>query len=127
MTTNWGSWRPLSRAAMVAAGTPAAIDRAIPTKTTSKRPLGVGWKSQAPAPHSRSAAVDPQVPGPGRPRPAPKKVAMVHAQAVLRCCAGGSGTDAGLFVITIHRHDSSSLLIILAPALAADFSKILED
>jgi hypothetical protein len=48
---------------------------------------------------SRNAAIDPQVPGPGLPSPAPKKVAMVQAQAVFRILAGGWGTAVELFVV----------------------------
>jgi hypothetical protein len=38
--------------------------------------------SQANAAQRRTAATEPQVPGPGLPKPAPKKVAMVQAQRV---------------------------------------------
>ena len=48
----------------------------------------------------RTAATDPQVPGPGLPKPAPNEVAIVHAQ-IVRVSAGDAGTSAGLFVVTI--------------------------
>ena len=65
-------------------------------------------------PHSRMAATDPQVPGPGLPSPAPKNVATVQAHGVLRAVSGGGEMVAGLFVI-------------LFPALATDLAKIFED
>ena len=49
----------------------------------------------------RSAATEPQVPGPGLPRPAPKKVATVQAQRVLFWTSVGSEMFAGLVVIGI--------------------------
>ncbi len=65
-------------------------------------------------PQSRTAATEPQVPGPGLPIPAPKNVATVQAQGVLRAVSGGGETVAGLFVI-------------LFPALATDLAKIFKD
>ena len=98
----------------MAAGTPEATDYTIPINTTSKRPLGVGWKSRPRAPQSRTAATEPQVPGPGLPNPAPKKVAIVQAHGVFRAVSDGGETVAGLFVI-------------LFPALAAYLAKILKN
>src|SRR5258708_5534786 len=66
------------------------------------------------APQRSTAATDPQVPGPGLPRPTPKNVATVHAHGVLRAASGGGESGVGLFVI-------------LFPALAADFAKVLKD
>jgi hypothetical protein len=43
-----------------------------------KRTRGLGWASQANAPQRRTAATEPQVPGPGLMKPTPKKVAMAH-------------------------------------------------
>src|SRR5271165_5522026 len=84
MTTKPGSLRPLSRAAMVAAGTPTTTERTMPARVSPSSVRGAGWSSRADPAQSRVAATEPQVPGPGLPRPAPKKVAMVQAHRVLR-------------------------------------------
>src|ERR1700757_1587759 len=65
-------------------------------------------------PQSRTAATEPQVPGPGLPSPTPKKVATDQAHGVLRAVSGGGDTADGLFVI-------------LFPALTAPLAKIFED
>src|SRR5580658_9319902 len=79
MTTKPGSWRPLSRAAIVAAGTPRAMESAMPERRVSSSVWGEGWAKRAYAAQSRTAATEPQVPGPGLPKPAPKKVATAQA------------------------------------------------
>lgn len=79
ITTNCGSLVPDARATWVDAGMPIRVTRsaaAIPTGIRS-----VGLNSYAAADHNRTVAADPQVPGPGRIRPMPKKVATALAHA----------------------------------------------
>src|ERR1035437_3990092 len=113
MTTNWGSLRPDSRATMVAAGTPTMIERAMPARRMRNSVSGVGWRPQATAAQRRTAATEPQVPGPGLPRPAPKKVATVQAHNVFRV------VPATAFW--------AGLLVIGASSAAAEVAEVLED
>src|SRR5215469_2507594 len=96
MTTKPGSWRPLSRAAIVAEGMPRAVARTMPITRAMRSAMGAGWKSQAKAAQRRTAAMEPQVPGPGLSRPAPKKVATVQAHGVRRVM--GAAVEAGASV-----------------------------
>ena len=54
----------------------------MPRRSAEFRRSGLGCAPKAKAAQRSSAATDPQVPGPGLPRPAPKKVATVQAQRV---------------------------------------------
>src|SRR5580698_1478742 len=78
MTTHWGSWPPLSRSTTDAAGMPKMRVRKTPMRRATKRTRGLGWASHANAAQRRTAATEPQVPGPGLMKPTPKKVAMAH-------------------------------------------------
>src|ERR1017187_4096561 len=113
MTTKPGSWRPLSWAAMVAAGMPRITARAMAASRTRSKVCGAGCRPQATAAQSRRAATEPQVPGPGLPRPAPKKVATVQAQKVLRAVPATT-VEAGLLVIGVS-------------SAAAEVAEIFED
>src|ERR1035438_668859 len=91
MTTNCGSLRPDSRATMVAAGTPRMGGGGMPRRRAITSAGGEGWARHANAAQRRTVATEPQVPGPGLPKPAPKKVAMVHAQRVFFIFGLGCG------------------------------------
>src|SRR5207248_3989179 len=78
MTTHWGSFEPLARDAKVAAGIPM---------TTASRASRIAAQGCQYAPiqrvishHNTTVAAEAQVPGPGRSRPMPKKVATNSAQ-----------------------------------------------
>src|SRR5208282_3196668 len=86
MTTNCGSFRPEVRATSVAAGIPMRVTAAAATMVAEVR-LATGIRELANA-HTITVANDPQVPGPGWRRPAPKKVATSVAQS------GARGRDA---------------------------------
>src|SRR6266568_1205723 len=101
ITTNPGSCRPLSLAAIVAAGTPKAMVNTAPTARKTRSPRGPAGRPRATPVHKSTAATDPQVPGPGFPRPAPKKVATVQAQSVLRVPAGDSGAATDSLIVRI--------------------------
>jgi hypothetical protein len=79
MTTDCGSFLPHARETRVAAGTPMPAAKAASAKAVAARELG--GKLCETAAHARTAAADPQVPGPGFSRPTPKKVAMTLAQS----------------------------------------------
>ena len=71
-----------------------------------------------PAAAQRStAATEPQVPGPGLPSPAPKKVATVQAQ-IVRVLGGFLGWGAGMAV---------ELFVIAIVASPAEFAEVLVD
>src|SRR5580704_2360533 len=77
ITTCDGSFLPQPRASSVAAGMPIAVTTTIRTRITGTR--AYGGSCDARSHHSSAAASDPQVPGPGRSRPAPKNVATIVA------------------------------------------------
>src|ERR1035437_1905024 len=112
MTTNWGSLRPDSRATMVAAGMPSRRGRTIPASSSRTRICGAGWMPQATPAQMSTAATEPQVPGPGLPRPAPKKVATVQAQRVLPA----AGRELG-----------ASVVMGISVAATAQASQVFED
>src|SRR5271170_4104005 len=78
MTTNCGSFNPEDRATSVAAGIPISVTTAAATIVAQVR-LAAGIPELANA-NNMTVANDPQVPGPGLRRPAPKKVATSVAQ-----------------------------------------------
>jgi hypothetical protein len=81
----------------------------------------------ATAAHNRTAATDPQVPGPGLPNPAPKNVATAHAQRVFR----GGAPEAGAELLALDAVSDFGLapLLILRAFVAAtgEPAKIFED
>ena len=82
MTTNWGSSTPATRATRVAAGMPMSVTKAAATMVAQVRLAAGMWEL---ANHqTMTVATDPQVPGPGLRRPAPKKVATSVAQSGAR-------------------------------------------
>src|ERR1700761_2751216 len=90
MTTCPGSGRSLSRSTMVAAGMPATMaQRAAPSVSHPTAAGATPGVLAAPS-QSKPAAADPQLPGPGRSKPAPKKVPTVQAQAVFFPLGGAS-------------------------------------
>src|SRR5919109_223684 len=91
MTTNPGSLRPLSRSTRVAAGIPSAVASTarLITVPVCHEEL-IQWLTSH---QSKTVAADPQLPGPGRMRPTPKKVATNHAQVPARSEAPCSGVD----------------------------------
>src|SRR5271165_93761 len=99
MTTCEGSSLPQPRASRVAAGMPMAVTPTMSAMITGRCSEAGRWDARAH--HNRTAASDPQVPGPGRKRPAPKKVAMSVAQrgAGLADTAGSVGLFAMLIGI----------------------------
>src|ERR1700732_2037845 len=87
MTTWPGStmvrpWRWLSRSTRVAAGTPIAKAHNAAAKVSQARGAGARSRPLAAPNHSKAAAADPQLPGPGRSNPAPKNVPTAQAHAV---------------------------------------------
>ena len=81
ITTNCGSFRPLARATRVAAGIPTST--AVAAKKTAAQGCHAGAINLATNHQRRTVAADPQVPGPGRMCPTPKKVAtsVAHTEA----------------------------------------------
>src|SRR5579872_5266406 len=80
ITTNCGSFAPDIRETLVAAGMPMAV-------TSKARPITAGSRNkdgrvEAKAAQRITVTADPQVPGPGRNRPMPKKVAISMAPAL---------------------------------------------
>jgi hypothetical protein len=73
ITTCDGSFLPHPRASRVAAGMPIATTTAVSTTITGIR--AAEGRCEANSHHNNTVASDPHVPGPGRNRPAPKKVA----------------------------------------------------
>src|SRR6202034_4173779 len=88
MTTWPGSWRLLSRSTMVAAGTPIASATKAAASVSHAREPGARCRPAAAANQRKAAAADPQLPGPGRSSPAPRKVPTAQAQAVFLPGAG---------------------------------------
>ena len=82
ITTCEGSFLPQPRASSVAAGIPIATTTTISSTMTGSR--ADGGRCDASSHHSSAVASDPHVPGPGRRRPTPKKVATSVAH-------GGAG------------------------------------
>ena len=82
MTTNWGSFDPDACATRAAAGMPTAI--AIPMRAARTGVWNGGGRARPAANQISAEASDPQVPGPGRSRPIPKKVAakLAHTGAL---------------------------------------------
>jgi hypothetical protein len=78
ITTNCGSFRPLARATRVAAGIPARTARAASDTAAQGRHCGAIERARTH--HNRTINAELQVPGPGRKRPTPKKVATSAAQ-----------------------------------------------
>jgi len=79
MTTKWGSSTPEALATRVAAGMPiATATTANPARTPGCQCVGIHLANVN---QMSTAAADPQVPGPGLNRPAPKKVATIVAQS----------------------------------------------
>ena len=64
---------------MVAAGMPSEEREGDAGEEDERECVWGGMEEQAQAAQRRTAATEPQVPGPGLPKPAPKKVATVHA------------------------------------------------
>src|SRR5271166_3035661 len=92
MTACDGSFLPQPRASRVAAGIPMAV-----VTTIRKRIMGMraeGGSCAASSHQSSAAASDPHVPGPGRRRPAPKKVATQVAH--FGADDAGMATSVGL-------------------------------
>jgi hypothetical protein len=79
MTTDWGSFLPDARDTRVAAGMPMPAAKTASASTVPVRKLG--GRLRETAAQSKTAAADPQVPGPGFSRPTPKKVAIAAAQS----------------------------------------------
>jgi hypothetical protein len=82
ITTNCGSLVADARATRVAAGIPISV-------TSTARTIATGVRSEvgsscATAAQSTTVAADPHVPGPGRSRPIPKKVATSVAHSAAR-------------------------------------------
>src|ERR1035441_106097 len=77
MTTNCGSFKPAPRATNVAAGIPMMVTAAAAMIVAQLR-LAAGIRQMINA-HTITVNVDPQVPGPGLRRPAPKNVATSAA------------------------------------------------
>src|SRR5208337_1895705 len=98
MTTCEGSFVRQPRASSVAAGIPIAVTATISARITGTR--ASAGSCDASAHHSSVAASEPHVPGPGRNRPAPKKVAtrVAQAGAVLDVAAA----SVGLFDIIVQ-------------------------
>ncbi len=88
ITTCDGSFLPQPRASRVDAGIPIATTTTINTRITGIR--AEGESCQASSHQSSPVASAPQVPGPGRSRPAPKNVAtsVAHRGAEERGAAG---------------------------------------
>src|ERR1700730_13237465 len=78
MTTNCGSLRLLARATCVAAGIPTR--NAVRANRAAAQGCQLCAIQRATSHHSRTVAAEPQVPGPGRRYPTPKKVATIVAQ-----------------------------------------------
>src|SRR5271165_50945 len=91
MTMCEGSFVLQPRASSVAAGIPIAVTTTISTSITGTR--AAAGSCDANAHQSSTAASEPHVPGPGRNRPAPKKVAtnVAQAGAVLDVAAASVG------------------------------------
>lgn len=82
ITTNCGSLVADERATRVAAGIPMrAASIARPMANGVRSGGAIRWATAA---QSTTVAADPQVPGPGRRRPMPKKVATTVAQSGAR-------------------------------------------
>lgn len=80
--TIWdGSVPPLSRSTIVAAGMPTTTSRAAATDAASQC-HSAPVRYRAASHQTSSPTADPQVPGAGRRKPTPKKVATSHAQVV---------------------------------------------
>jgi len=77
-----GSWRPIH--GDDGGGGDAEEERESDAgEQDEEQSLRRGMQAKAKADQRRTAATEPQVPGPGLPNPAPKKVATVQAQNVL--------------------------------------------
>lgn|GEM_PF-4751098 len=83
----------------------------IPMSRAMKRVRGLGWANRANAAQRRTAATEPQVPGPGLMKPTPKKVAMAHQRF-----AGFSTREPG-----------GRSLLIGATAIRAETAEVFED
>jgi len=108
MTTCCGSFLPQPRASRVAARMPTAV-----TATISNRIMGTwahGGSRKATSHQTSTAAKDPQVPGPGRSRPTPKKVATSVAH--LGAGVDVSTTSIGLLDVLIGVVDIVGLWIV---------------
>ena len=86
MTTICGSLLPNPRATLVAAGMPISVTASATAISTGTR--DEGGRKRASTAHSTTVIADAQVPGPGRSRPIPKKVATSLAHT------GAGGGDA---------------------------------
>ena len=92
MTTNCGSFAPEAFAVNVAARMPIAVTAtAIPARVSVCQ---AGETNRLTPSQISTAANDPQVPGPGRNRPTPKKVAIkvAHIGAGESSCEDASGS-----------------------------------
>src|SRR6266705_5591200 len=87
ITTNCGSFRPDARDTRVAAGIPMSTD--MRARTLAAAGCEVAEIECATIAQSRTVAAEPQLPGPGRRRPTPKKVAITVAQS-------GAGVTLGV-------------------------------
>jgi len=97
ITTDGGSFTCKALANRVAAGIPVAIvSNARPTNTTHWKGTGVHRATIA---QIRSAAADPQVPGPGRSRPAPKNVASVDQSGAVLTAGVLSAVTSLIFIL----------------------------
>jgi hypothetical protein len=93
---------------------PRTSERAIPARRASRRVWRAGWARAVYAYQRRTAATEPHVPGPGLPKPAPKKVATVQAQYFLPFLFSTGVVEGSVF--------------ITVPALsAAEVAEVLED
>ena len=79
MTTNCGSFSLEARATRVAAGIPRAIAKPARRILTGK--IHVNERKREITAQTSNVASEPQVPGPGLSRPAPKNVAITVAQS----------------------------------------------
>src|SRR5207253_11265418 len=98
ITTNCGSFRPDARDTRVAAGIP--MSTAMRTRTLAAAGCEVAEIECATMAQRRTVAAEPQLPGPGRRRPTPKKVAITVAQS-----GAGAVTLAAMLPLLISRPD----------------------
>jgi len=73
----------------------------MPASRAKNSVCGVGCKPHAKAAQRSTAATEPQVPGPGLPKPAPKNVATVQAHLVQFPLWTSAGAGEGLFVMRV--------------------------
>src|SRR4051812_26984816 len=106
ITTCDGSSLPSARATRVAAGIPMRVAPTAAAMAISGREAGAA--NRAKPPQSNVVATEAHVPGPGRPKPAPKNVATAHAQS-------GAFTFAGLMDV------AAVFVVVVAMAILVHF------